>query len=41
MIAAEHFAPGEQGFYCAGCPYQAACRAWHRETARGWVQVAA
>ena len=41
MIAAEHFAPSEQGFYCAGCPYQTACRAWHRETARIWVPVAA
>ena len=41
MIAAEHFAPNEQSFYCAGCPYQTACRAWHRETARTWVQVAA
>ena len=41
MIAAEHFAPNEQSFYCAGCPYQTACQAWHRETARAWVPVAA
>ena len=39
MIAAEHFAPNEQGFTCAGCPYQTACRAWHRETARAWVPL--
>jgi hypothetical protein len=39
MIAAEHFLPSEQSFYCAGCPYGEACRAWHRGRAR--VRVAA
>ncbi len=34
MIAAEHFVPNEQGFYCAGCQYVDACKAWHREHAR-------
>ena len=30
MIAAEHFLPNEQGFYCSGCSHQQACREWHR-----------
>jgi len=30
MIRAEHFLPNEQSFYCGGCPFQGACRAWHR-----------
>lgn len=34
MIAAGHFLPNEQSFYCDGCPYQAACKAWHRERQR-------
>jgi Holliday junction resolvase-like predicted endonuclease len=34
MIQAEHFLPNEQSFYCAGCPYQEACKAWHRNQAR-------
>ena len=41
MIAAEHFLPSEQGFYCSGCPHQEACRAWHRSTARVSVRMAA
>ena len=41
LVAAEHFAPSEQGFYCAGCAYQEACRAWHRDQACGRVRVAA
>ena len=41
MIAAEHFAPNEQGFYCAGCPYQEPCRAWHRDWNRVSVRLAA
>ena len=41
MIAAEHWLPNEQGFYCGGCPHQAACKAWHREQARGSVRMAA
>jgi Holliday junction resolvase-like predicted endonuclease len=41
MIAAEHFLPSEQGFYCAGCPHQEACRAWHRGAARVSVRMAA
>jgi len=31
MIAADHIAPNEQGFYCGGCPYQDACKTWHRD----------
>ena len=34
MIAAEHFVPNEQGFYCGGGQYVDACKAWHREHAR-------
>ena len=41
MIAAEHFLPNEQGFWCAGCPYREACRAWHREAAQVSMRVAA
>jgi hypothetical protein len=41
MIAAEHFAPSEQGFYCNGCPHQEPCRAWHRNRARACVRLAA
>lgn len=41
MIAAEHFAPNEQGFYCGGCPHQEACRTWHVERSRTVVPVAA
>ncbi|MDA1257858.1 MAG: PD-(D/E)XK nuclease family protein [Chloroflexi bacterium] len=41
MIAAEHFLPSEQGFYCAGCPHQTACGAWHRERATTSVSMAA
>ena len=39
MIAAEHFLPNEQSFYCAGCPHQEACRGWYR--ARVSVRMAA
>lgn len=41
MIAAEHFYPSEQGFYCGGCPHQEACRTWHVERSRTVVPVAA
>ena len=41
MIAAEHFIPNEQGFYCGSCPHATACKAWHRDQARGSVRVAA
>ncbi len=41
MIAAEHFLPSEQGFYCAGCAHQEACRNWHRGAARVSVRMAA
>jgi hypothetical protein len=41
MIAAEHFAPSEQSFYCGGCPHQEACKAWHRNRARVSVRMAA
>ncbi len=34
MIAAEHFLPNEQSYFCSGCPHQAACRAWHRAGSR-------
>jgi hypothetical protein len=41
MIAAEHFLPNEQSFYCAGCPHQLACREWHRKAAAVHVSMAA
>jgi hypothetical protein len=31
MIANEAWLPSEQSFYCGGCGYQEACRAWHRQ----------
>lgn len=34
MVAAEHFLPNEQSFYCSGCPYATACKTWHRQKAR-------
>jgi RecB family exonuclease len=41
MVAAEHFLPSEQSFYCGGCPHQAACKSWHRDRARVTVPMAA
>jgi putative RecB family exonuclease len=41
MIAAEHFVPSEQGFYCGGCPHQEPCRAWHRAANTVTVRMAA
>ena len=41
MIAAEHWLPSEQGFYCGGCPHQQACRTWHRQAACVHVRMAA
>jgi hypothetical protein len=40
-IQAEVFLPNEQGFYCGGCPYQDACKAWHRQASRVNVKMAA
>jgi Holliday junction resolvase-like predicted endonuclease len=31
MVKAEHFCPNEQSFYCNGCPFGTACKAWHRQ----------
>ena len=33
-VKAEVFLPNEAGYYCKGCEYAAACKAWHREQAR-------
>lgn len=41
MIAAEHWLPNEQGFYCGGCPHQGACKAWHRKAQTVSVRMAA
>ena len=41
MIAAEHWLPSEQSFYCGGCGYQEACRGWHRESRKVSVRMAA
>ena len=38
MIAAEHFLPNETSYYCAGCPFQEPCRAWHRARRRTSVR---
>ncbi len=40
MIEAEHFLPNEQSYYCAGCPFQGPCKAWHRNQAKT-ISVAA
>ena len=40
-IAAECFLPNEQSFYCSGCGHQAACKAWHRDSAKVNVRMAA
>lgn len=34
MVKQEHFYPNEQSFYCGGCPFGAACKAWHRDQHR-------
>ena len=34
MIQAEAWLPSEQSFYCGGCGYQEACKAWHRQQSR-------
>lgn len=41
MVKAEHWLPNEQGFYCAGCPHQEACKAWHRAANAVTVPMAA
>jgi hypothetical protein len=41
MIAAEHWLPNEQGFYCGGCSHQGACKAWHRQASSVSVRMAA
>jgi putative RecB family exonuclease len=41
MIRHEHFLPNEQSFYCGSCPFQEACRAWHRNRAAARVRMAA
>jgi Holliday junction resolvase-like predicted endonuclease len=33
-VAAEVFLPNEQGFYCNGCQFASACKAWHKKQAR-------
>jgi hypothetical protein len=40
-IAAEVFIPNEQSYFCSGCCYADACRAWHRQAARVSVRMAA
>ena len=40
MVKAEHFCPNEQSFYCGGCPFGDACKAWHRTQSRT-ISVAA
>ena len=40
MVEHEVFVPNETGFYCGGCGFQTACKAWHRNQAT-LVSVAA
>lgn len=40
MVEHELFVPNEQGFYCNGCGFQSACKAWHRNRAK-LISVAA
>lgn len=34
MIASEHFIPNEEGMFCKSCPFQGACKNWHRERSK-------
>ena len=34
MIASEHFCPNEEGMFCKSCPFQGACKNWHRERSK-------
>jgi CRISPR/Cas system-associated exonuclease Cas4 (RecB family) len=34
MIAAEHFYPNQEGMFCKNCPFQTACKSWHRDRMR-------
>ena len=34
MIASEHFCPSEEGMFCKSCPFQGACKTWHREKSK-------
>lgn len=34
LIKADAFLPSEQGFFCGGCQYASACKAWHKKQAR-------
>ena len=34
MIASEHFVPNDEGMFCKSCPFQTACKTWHRNHAR-------
>ena len=40
MVEHEVFVPNETGFYCGGCGFQTACKAWHRNRTR-LISVAA
>ena len=40
MVESEHFLPNEQSYFCAGCPFQEPCKAWHRNQAKT-ISVAA
>jgi CRISPR/Cas system-associated exonuclease Cas4 (RecB family) len=34
LVQHELFYPAEQGFYCGGCGFQGACKAWQRSQCR-------
>ena len=40
MIASEHFYPNDEGLFCKSCPFQGACKSWHREKSQ-LISVAA
>jgi hypothetical protein len=34
MVASEHFVPNDEGMFCKSCPFQGACKTWHRDRNR-------
>lgn len=39
ILAHELFYPADQGMYCASCPFQGPCKAWHKDMARTTVGI--
>jgi len=34
MIASEHFVPNDEGMFCKSCPFQGACKSWHKDRSK-------